>query len=75
MRIYIARKKDYKKFKKGDKPMRKHAVIQKTNSADYPYVVDQYTSFDKEAWHYCGKSKFCKTSREAKREKRRIERR
>jgi len=53
--------------------MKNRAVIKKTGFDDYRYNVQQWTKVDGE-WCYCGVGKFCKTLKEARQEKQRIER-
>jgi hypothetical protein len=55
--------------------MRKQAVILMTDDAEYPFNVQQWIKVDKGIWCYCGNGKFCKTLKDAKKEKRRIKRR
>jgi len=53
--------------------MGNRAVILKSGNDDYRYNVQQWTKVDG-VWYYCGIGRFCKTLKEAKQEKQRIER-
>ena len=55
--------------------MRKKAVILKTDDAEYPFNVQHWIEVDEGIYQYYGNGRFCKTLKEAKHEKRRIERR
>jgi hypothetical protein len=54
--------------------MRKEAVIQITDDAEYPFYVQHWIQVDEGIYQYYGNGRFCKTLKEAKQEKKRIER-